>query len=93
MKMFDRGISCTGQAEGGVSDALFEIKAEDLFQTSSLGPTRSKVCIVEVPVPRPTCGGPQFARGILHQEAIVFSNHKHQGGGVFGADDKVVQHF
>lgn len=40
MKMYDRGVSCTGQSEGGDSDAVFQIEAGGSLSNVIIGPNQ-----------------------------------------------------
>jgi hypothetical protein len=93
MKMFDRGVSCTGQDEGGDSDAVFQIEAGGSLSNVIIGPNQVEgvhcqgACTLTNVWWSAVC---EDAFSIKKQTSSQTTYIK--GGGAFGADDKVVQH-
>lgn len=93
MVMFDRGVSCTGQAEGGDSDAVFQIEAGGSLSNVIIGPNQIEgvhcqgACTLTNVWWSAVC---EDAFTIKNQEATETSTIT--GGGAFGASDKVLQH-
>ncbi|KAI9054921.1 hypothetical protein LZ554_002064 [Drepanopeziza brunnea f. sp. 'monogermtubi'] len=93
MAMYDRGVSCTGQAEGGGSDAVFNIEAGGSLSNVIIGPNQIEGihcqggCTITNVWWTAVC---EDAFSIKLQEAGETT--KIIGGGAFGATDKVVQH-
>ena len=93
MVAFDRGASCTGQAEGGDSDAVFEL--ED-------GATLSNVIIGPNQIEGVHCYGSCTLNNVwwsaVCEDAFTIKEQSAggtttiTGGGAFGAEDKVLQH-
>lgn len=93
MVMYDRGVSCTGQEEGGDSDAVFEL--ED-------GATLSNVIIGPNQIEGVHCYGSCTLNNVWWSEVCedAFTIKEQEsggtttitGGGAFSAGDKVLQH-
>jgi hypothetical protein len=93
MVMFDRGVSCTGQAEGGDSDAVFQIEEGGSISNVIIGPNQIEgihcqgACTLTNVWWSAVC---EDAFTIKNQDASATTYIK--GGGAFGAADKVLQH-
>jgi pectate lyase len=94
MVMFDRGVSCTGQAEGGTSDAVFIIEKGGSLSNVIIGPNQIEGvhcvaggCTLNNVWWSAVC---EDAFSVKVQDAGATTFIK--GGGAFGAEDKVVQH-
>ncbi|KAH8646078.1 pectate lyase [Tricladium varicosporioides] len=93
MVMFDRGVECTGQAEGGDSDAVFNIEAGGSLSNVIIGPNQIEGvhcqggCTLTNVWWSAVC---EDAFSVKIQDAGETT--KMIGGGAFGATDKVVQH-
>lgn len=93
MYMYDRGVDCEGQTEGGDSDAVFQIEEGGTLSNVIIGPNQMEgvhcqgACTLENVWWSAVC---EDAFTIKNQDssAITYIN----GGGAFGADDKVFQH-
>jgi len=93
MVTFDRGVSCTGQAEGGDSDAVFQIEN---------GGSISNVIIGKNQIEGIHCQGNCKLTNVwweaVCEDAFTIKNQDAgetttiTGGGAFGAEDKVLQH-
>ncbi|PBP17176.1 pectate lyase [Diplocarpon rosae] len=93
MFMFDRGVSCTGQAEGGDDDAVFLIENGGSLSNVIIGPNQIEgihcfgACTLTNVWWAAVC---EDAFTIKTQAADEVT--KIIGGGAFGATDKVFQH-
>ncbi|CAL3965558.1 unnamed protein product, partial [Diplocarpon coronariae] len=93
MVMFDRGVSCTGQVEGGNSDAVFIIENGGTLSNVIIGPNQIEgvhcmgACTLKNVWWKAVC---EDAFTIKTQAAGEVT--KVIGGGAFGATDKVMQH-
>ncbi|KAI5918177.1 pectate lyase [Camillea tinctor] len=93
MVMFDRGVSCTGQSEGGDSDAVFQIEEGGELSNVIIGPNQIEgihcqgACTLKNVWWSAVC---EDAFTIKKQDAGATTNI--EGGGAFGAQDKVLQH-
>ncbi|KAI1880187.1 hypothetical protein JX265_001808 [Neoarthrinium moseri] len=93
MFVYDRGVSCEGQSEGGDSDAVFQIENGGTLSNVIIGPNQMEgvhcqgACTLENVWWSAVC---EDAFTIKSQEAGETTYIK--GGGAFGADDKVLQH-
>jgi hypothetical protein len=93
MVMFDRGLDCTRQDEGGDSDAVFQIGAGGSLSNVIIGPNQIEgvhchgACTLTNVWSSAVC---EDAFSIKKQSSSQTTYVK--GAGVFGADDKVVQH-
>lgn len=90
MKRFGRGVSCTGQSEGGDSDAVFSIAS---------GGTLRNVIIGADQIEGVHCQGPCTIENVwwedVCEDALTFKKDGDgtvTGGGAMGASDKVIQH-
>ncbi|ESZ98029.1 pectate lyase [Sclerotinia borealis F-4128] len=93
MFVYDRGVSCTGQSEGGDSDAVFQIEA---------GGSLSNVIIGANQIEGVHCQGGCTLTNVwwsaVCEDAFTIKKQDAgktttiSGGGAFGADDKVLQH-
>lgn len=91
--MFDRGVSCTGQEEGGDSDAVFILEAGASLSNVIIGPNQ---------VEGVHCNGGCTLTNVWWDAVCedAFSIKKQadgetttiNGGGAKGAEDKVIQH-
>jgi len=93
MVMFDRGVSCTGQDEGGDSDAVFEIEDGGSLSNVIIGPNQIEgvhcygSCTLTNVWWSAVC---EDAFTIKEQDASGTTTIS--GGGAYGAEDKVLQH-
>ncbi|KAL9106881.1 MAG: hypothetical protein Q9227_008129 [Pyrenula ochraceoflavens] len=93
MVMFDRGVSCTGQAEGGDSDAVFQLENGASLSNVIIGPNQ-----IEGVHCQGACTLTNVWWSAVCEDAFTVKNQDDgetttiTGGGAFGADDKVVQH-
>lgn len=93
MYVFDRGVDCEGQTEGGDSDAVFQIEEGGTLSNVIIGPNQMEgvhcqgACTLTNVWWSAVC---EDAFTIKNQDAgdTTYIN----GGGAFGADDKVLQH-
>ncbi|KAI1079576.1 pectate lyase-domain-containing protein [Whalleya microplaca] len=91
--MFDRGVSCTGQAEGGDSDAVFILESGASISNLIIGPNQIEgihcngACTVKNVWWSAVC---EDAFTVKTQDSGDTTNIS--GGGAFGAEDKVIQH-
>lgn len=93
MYVYDRGVECTGQDEGGDSDAVFQIEE---------GGTLSNVIIGANQIEGVHCQGACTLENVwwsaVCEDAFTVKNQDSgdttyiSGGGAYGADDKVLQH-
>ena len=90
MVMYDRGVECTGQSEGGDSDAVFQIEEGGSISNVIIGPNQIEgihcqgACTLTNVWWSAVC---EDAFSIKTQEAGATTNIN--GGGAFGAADKV----
>ncbi|PPJ59623.1 hypothetical protein CBER1_01226 [Cercospora berteroae] len=93
MVAFDRGASCTGQTEGGSSDAVFHLLEGASLSNVIIGPNQIEgvhcfgSCTLTNVWWSEVC---EDAFTIKEQSASGTTTIN--GGGAFGADDKVLQH-
>ncbi|KAL3423656.1 pectate lyase [Phlyctema vagabunda] len=93
LKTFDRGVECTGQAEGGESDAVFNIEAGGSLSNVIIGPNQLEGihcqggCTLTNVWWADVC---EDAFSIKIQDASETTTIN--GGGAFAAADKVIQH-
>jgi hypothetical protein len=93
MVKFDRGVSCTGQTEGGTADAVFIIEEGGTLSNVIIGPNQKEGI---------HCMGSCTLNNVwwsdVCEDAFTIkkqgsgSTTKIIGGGAFGASDKVFQH-
>ncbi|KAH6664810.1 pectate lyase, partial [Plectosphaerella plurivora] len=91
--VFDRGVSCTGQAEGGDSDAVFILEKGASLSNVRIGPNQ---------IEGVHCNGGCTVTNVFWDAVCedAFSIKKQEdgetttinGGGAKGAADKVIQH-
>ncbi|KAF7525224.1 hypothetical protein G7054_g11146 [Neopestalotiopsis clavispora] len=85
MYAIDRGVSCTGQEEGGDSDAVFILEEGASLSNVIIGPNQIEGVHQRLVVGR--------LRGCLYRQGPgQRRHHLHQGRRAFGAEDKVIQH-
>ncbi|PQE30894.1 pectate lyase protein [Rutstroemia sp. NJR-2017a WRK4] len=93
MVMYDRGVSCTGQSEGGDSDAVFQIEEGGSLSNVIIGPNQ-----IEGIHCQGACTLTNVWWSAVCEDAFTIKNQaagsttKISGGGAFGAEDKVFQH-
>lgn len=93
MFVYDRGVDCTGQSEGGDSDAVFQIEEGGTLSNVIIGPNQIEGvhcqggCTLENVWWSAVC---EDAFTIKNQDAGDTTYIK--GGGAYGAEDKVLQH-
>ena len=93
MKTFDRGVKCTGQSEGGDSDAVFDIQEGGTLKNVIIGADQKEgvhcqgSCTLENVWWEAVC---EDAFTIKKQTASGTTTIT--GGGAKGAEDKVLQH-
>ncbi|KUJ16764.1 pectate lyase, partial [Mollisia scopiformis] len=93
MVMYDRGVSCTGQSEGGDSDAVFQIENGGSLSNVIIGPNQ-----IEGVHCQGACTLTNVWWSAVCEDAFTIKNQdagettKIVGGGAFGAEDKVMQH-
>ncbi|KAF5686027.1 pectate lyase [Fusarium circinatum] len=91
--IFDRGVSCTGQVEGGDSDAVFILEKGATLSNVRIGPNQ---------IEGVHCNGGCTLNNVVWDAVCedAFSIKKQEdgetttinGGGATGAEDKVIQH-
>ncbi|KAF5981102.1 pectate lyase [Fusarium coicis] len=91
--IFDRGVSCTGQKEGGDSDAVFILEKGATLSNVRIGPNQ---------IEGVHCNGGCTLNNVVWDAVCedAFSIKKQEdgetttinGGGATGAEDKVIQH-
>ncbi|MCJ1333300.1 hypothetical protein MMC10_009994 [Thelotrema lepadinum] len=93
MVQSDRGVSCTGQAEGGDSDAVFELEEGASISNVIIGPNQIEgihcfgACTLTNVWWSAVC---EDAFTVKEQDAGATTTIS--GGGAYGAEDKVLQH-
>lgn len=93
MVMFDRGVSCTGQDEGGDSDAVFEIEDGGSLSNVIIGPNQ-----IEGVHCYGSCTLTNVWWSAVCEDAFTIKEQADggvttiSGGGAYGAEDKVLQH-
>ncbi|CAJ2505895.1 Uu.00g000250.m01.CDS01 [Anthostomella pinea] len=93
MVMYDRGVDCTGQAEGGDSDAVFQVEEGGSLSNVIIGPNQ-----IEGVHCQGACTLTNVWWSAVCEDAFTVKNQDAgdttyiNGGGAFAADDKVVQH-
>ncbi|PGH00075.1 hypothetical protein AJ80_09236 [Polytolypa hystricis UAMH7299] len=91
MKTFDRGVSCTGQAEGGQKDAVFLIENGGTLKNAIIGENQIEgvhclgSCTIENVWWEAVCEDALTIKQTSGTSRII-------GGGAQGAEDKVIQH-
>lgn len=90
MKTYGRGVSCTGQAEGGNADAVFLVEDGGTLQNVIIGKDQIEgvhclgACTIKNVWWSAVCEDALSLKG--NGNALI------SGGGAQGADDKVIQH-
>ncbi|KAI1759864.1 polysaccharide lyase family 3 protein [Hypoxylon sp. FL1150] len=90
LKTYGRGVSCTGQDEGGDSDAVFELEDGATLKNAIIGADQIEgvhckgACTIENVWWSAVCEDALSIKGDGSASVI--------GGGATGADDKVIQH-
>lgn len=93
MYMIDRGVSCTGQDEGGDSDAVFILEEGATLKNVIIGPNQ-----IEGVHCQGGCTLSNVWWSAVCEDAFTVKTQDSgdttyiKGGGAFGADDKVIQH-
>lgn len=93
MFVYDRGVSCTGQVEGGDSDAVFQIENGGSLSNVIIGPNQ-----IEGVHCQGACTLENVWWSAVCEDAFTIKNQNSgettyiKGGGAFGAEDKVLQH-
>ncbi|KAK4951318.1 hypothetical protein LTR10_010291 [Elasticomyces elasticus] len=93
MYVYDRGVSCTGQAEGGDSDAVFIIENGGSLSNVIIGPNQIEGVHCEG-----ACTLTNVWWSAVCEDAFTIKKQAAgeittiTGGGAFGAEDKVLQH-
>ncbi|EMF17446.1 polysaccharide lyase family 3 protein [Sphaerulina musiva SO2202] len=93
MVAFDRGVSCSGQSEGGDSDAVFYLENGASLSNVIIGPNQ-----VEGVHCFGSCSLTNVWWSAVCEDAFTIKEQaagetsKISGGGAFGAEDKVLQH-
>ncbi|KAH6647094.1 pectate lyase [Truncatella angustata] len=90
MKTYGRGVSCTGQSEGGDSDAVFILKDGATLKNAIIGKDQIEGVHCEG-----SCTIENVWWAAVCEDALSLKgngNAKITGGGATGADDKVIQH-
>lgn len=91
--MYDRGVKCTGQAEGGDKDAVFQIESGGSLSNCVIGPNQ-----IEGVHCQGLCKLTNVWWSAVCEDAFTIKNQKPEdttyisGGGACGAEDKVLQH-
>lgn len=93
MVMYDRGVDCEGQSEGGDSDAVFQIENGGTLSNVIIGPNQMEGVHCQG-----ACTLTNVWWSAVCEDAFTIKNQDAgetttiSGGGAFGADDKVLQH-
>lgn len=93
MVMYDRGVDCTGQDEGGDSDAVFMLENGASLSNCIIGPNQIEGVHCEG-----SCSLTNVWWSAVCEDAFTIKNQDAgetttiSGGGAFGAEDKVLQH-
>ncbi|KAI1687828.1 Pectate lyase [Pyrenophora tritici-repentis] len=90
MKTYGRGVSCTGQAEGGDSDAVFILKDGATLKNAIIGKDQ-----IEGVHCQGSCTIENVWWAAVCEDALTLKgngNAQVTGGGATGAADKVIQH-
>ncbi|KAI1633114.1 pectate lyase [Biscogniauxia mediterranea] len=91
--MYDRGVDCTGQEEGGDSDAVFQIEEGGSLSNVIIGPNQ-----IEGVHCRGACTLENVWWSAVCEDAFTVKVQSDgdttyiKGGGAYGAEDKVIQH-
>lgn len=93
MFVYDRGVECTGQDEGGDSAAVFQIEEGGSLSNVIIGPNQ-----IEGVHCQGACTLTNVWWSAVCEDAFTVKNQDAgdttyiNGGGAYGADDKVLQH-
>ena len=93
MVMYDRGVDCTGQDEGGDSDAVFMLESGASLSNCIIGPNQIEGVHCEG-----GCSLKNVWWSAVCEDAFTVKVQDAGetttivGGGAFGAEDKVLQH-
>lgn len=93
MVMYDRGVSCTGQDEGGDSDAVFELEEGATLSNVIIGPNQIEgvhcfgACTLDNVWWSAVCEDAFTVKEQADGDKTTIT-----GGGAYGAEDKVLQH-
>ncbi|KAI0810131.1 pectate lyase-domain-containing protein [Xylaria sp. FL0064] len=93
MVMYDRGVDCTGQAEGGDEDVVFQIEEGGSVSNVIIGPNQ-----IEGIHCQGACTLINVWWSAVCEDAFTVKNQDAgdttyiNGGGAYGAEDKVIQH-
>ncbi|KAI1409297.1 polysaccharide lyase family 3 protein [Hypoxylon sp. FL1857] len=90
MKTYGRGVKCTGQAEGGDSDAVFELEDGATLKNAIIGADQ-----IEGVHCKGACTIENVWWAAVCEDALSIKgdgNASVKGGGATGAEDKVIQH-
>lgn len=91
--MYDRGVDCTGQEEGGDSDAVFILENGASLSNCIIGPNQIEGVHCEG-----ACSLNNVWWSAVCEDAFTIKEQDSSetttisGGGAFGAEDKVLQH-
>lgn len=89
-KTYGRGVSCTGQAEGGDSDAVFILENGATLKNAIIGKDQ-----IEGVHCKGSCTIENVWWAAVCEDALTFKGDGDgvvKGGGATGAEDKVIQH-
>ncbi|KAI0382436.1 polysaccharide lyase family 3 protein [Hypomontagnella monticulosa] len=90
MKTYGRGVKCTGQAEGGDADAVFELEDGATLKNAIIGADQ-----IEGVHCKGACTIENVWWAAVCEDALSIKgngNANVKGGGATGAEDKVIQH-
>ncbi|KAI0836051.1 polysaccharide lyase family 3 protein [Hypoxylon sp. FL0890] len=90
MKTYGRGVTCTGQVEGGDSDAVFELEEGATLKNAIIGADQ-----IEGVHCKGSCTIENVWWAAVCEDALSIKgdgNASVKGGGATGAEDKVIQH-
>ncbi|KAI1371203.1 polysaccharide lyase family 3 protein [Hypoxylon crocopeplum] len=90
LKTYGRGVQCTGQAEGGDADAVFELEDGATLKNAIIGTDQ-----IEGVHCKGSCTIENVWWASVCEDALSVKgngNANVKGGGATGADDKVIQH-
>jgi hypothetical protein len=93
MVMYDRGVSCTGQIEGEESDAVFHIENGGSLSNVIVGPNQIEgVNCQGACTPTKVWWSAVCEDAFSTKKQVADETTTINGGGAFGASDKIVQH-
>ncbi len=91
--MYDRCVSCTGQEEGGDSDAVFNLENGASLSNCIISPNQIEVVHCEGPWSLTNVWWSAFCEDAFTiKERDADETTTIVGGGAFGAEDKLLQH-